>query len=65
MARHSDDPYGDFVVRIVNSCRIAVGQAMDMSDDEYYNVCRILDEMRKRDPNSSDVRRATIVIRPI
>lgn len=65
MARHSDDPYGDFVVRVTNSCRMAVGQAMDMSDDEYYRVSRVLEALRKHIPDHDQCRRATIIIRDL
>jgi len=62
MARQSKDPYGDFVVRIMNSVRIAANQAFDMSDDEYYKVVKIRELMTSLDEDAVGVRRASVPI---
>lgn len=63
MGRTSDDPYGDFVVRIMNSCRIALGQTSEMSEAEFNVVRRIRHAMIQEDANAEDTIKASIVIR--
>ena len=62
MARQSKDPYGDFVVRIINSCRIAANQAFGMSDDEYFRVMKVHELMTTLDPDAQRVRKASVPI---
>jgi hypothetical protein len=62
MPRRSDDPYGDFVVRVMNAARIALAQGDSMSQDEFRIVEMIRDTMLVLDPASNGVRKANVII---
>jgi hypothetical protein len=63
MPYKSDDPYGDFVVRVMNACRIARGQHGAMSDDEDTIVETIHDRLVSLDPSAVHIPEANIIIR--
>jgi hypothetical protein len=60
----SDDPYSDFVVRVMNSCRIALAQGDTMSRDETMIVEKIRATLIDLDPEAVGIRHSTIIIRP-
>lgn len=62
MSRRSNDPYGDFVVRVMNSARIARAQADSMSHDEADIVEVIRSVLLELDPSAKDVIRANVSI---
>lgn len=60
----SHDAYGDFMVRIVNSVRLAENQAGTMSEHEFSIVERVRDLIEELDPPSMAIIKANIIIRP-
>jgi len=62
--RKAHDPYGDFVVRVMNSCRIALTKAGGMSDDELKTVEDIRNLLIKLDPASTQVQIHSIAVGP-
>jgi hypothetical protein len=64
MPQRSDDPYSDFMVRVMNSCRIAIAQQGAMNDTEYGIVRAVRDLLLELDPAiDPDANRANIIIR--
>lgn len=63
MSRTSNDPYGDFVVRVMNSCRIALNQQGAMSHKEFETVKAIRETLVGLDRAAGAVRKAGIIIR--
>ena len=62
MARASADPYGDFVVRVMNATRIALGQNGTMSADEFHIVESVRAHLIDLDPAAVNVAKANIRI---
>lgn len=62
---HSNDPYSDFVTRIVNSCRIALDSQGSMNDGEVTIVKAVRDTLCQLDPaiDPDTYPRHTIIIR--
>jgi len=64
MARKSDDPYGDFVVRVMNSCRIALNQMGTMNDHETSIVLAVQEALVNRDPDAIHTAERSIISGP-
>ena len=50
MSNYVEDPYSDFVTRVVNSCRIALNKQGRMSDKEVEIVLAVRDTLTRMDP---------------
>jgi hypothetical protein len=61
MARTSPDPYSDFVVRVMNSARIAMAQGDSMSQGEYEIVEAVRQSLLDLDPHAAHCRRASVI----
>lgn len=65
MPRVSNDPYSDFALRILNTCRVAIGQSYNMSDREYEIVKGIRAMLLRMDPTAEDMPICTIIHREL
>ena len=59
----TDDPYGDWVVAVVNASRTAIAHDADMSDYEVAIIRATMETLRENDPHALGVRRADRVRR--
>lgn len=61
--RRSQDPYGDFVVRVMNSVRIARMQGDRMNEDEMAIIESVRECLVALDPHATEVAEAVIIHR--
>jgi len=64
MARQSDDPYSDFVVRVMNAARIARNQTNKMSEGEFAIVESVRRTLVDLDPHAEGTPKANVILRP-
>jgi len=63
MSRKSQDPFGDFVVRVMNACHRARGQSDTMSDDEFFAIEAVRERLLSLGPSAEFLRRTQVALK--
>jgi len=62
VSRRSPDPYSDWVVRVWNSCRIALDQQGSMNQTEFEIIEKVRDLIVELEPYAPQCRKCSVIV---